>query len=76
MVQGGWNKMNHDWIYLDAIKCVLRTRQNMWHWLCENHPQIALEYEASIENDTLLADRQVYNQHRESINNKGGKHHE
>ncbi len=26
--------------------------------------------------DTLIAERKVYNQGRESINNKGGKHHE
>jgi hypothetical protein len=41
--------MNHDWIYLDAIKCVLDTQKSMWVWLCKNHPQIALEYESYVK---------------------------
>ena len=39
---------NPDQIYLEAIRCVLGTRANLWHWLCENHSEIAIEYEVFV----------------------------
>ena len=43
--------MNHDWIYLDAVKCVVDIQNKLWHWLCKNHPQIALEYKSYVEEE-------------------------
>ena len=41
--------MNPDWVYLEAIKCAMATSKSLWMWLCENHPQIALEYEEDVK---------------------------
>ena len=38
----------HEWIYLEAIKSSMATTKSLWKWLCENHPEVALEYEVFV----------------------------
>ena len=52
--------------YLDAIKCLVQGQTDMWHWLCENHPEIAIEY----EKHTLTADNNINIVEQELVNNK------
>lgn len=40
---------DRDFALLQAVKTSLKTSLELWHWLCEEHPQIALEYQAIIE---------------------------
>ncbi len=34
---------------IEGLIVTLKVTNAMWHWLCENYPQIALEYEKSLE---------------------------
>ena len=36
---------------LSALKIVIKNGNKIWHWLCEKHPQIALEYQAIVERE-------------------------
>ena len=34
---------------LSALKIVLKNGNHIWHWLCKEHPEVALEYQAIVE---------------------------
>ena len=34
-----------------ALKIVIKNGNKVWHWLCKEHPQVALEYQAIIERE-------------------------
>ena len=34
---------------LTALKIVIKNGNKLWHWLCEEHPEVALEYQAIVE---------------------------
>ena len=53
-------------VHHDAIISITQTHNNMWHWLCENHPEIAIEY----EKHTLTANNNINIVEGELVNNK------
>ena len=36
---------------LTALKIVIKNGNHIWHWLCKEHPQVALEYQALVERE-------------------------
>ena len=40
-----------DFQVLTALKIVIKNSNKVWHWLCEEHPQVALEYQAIVERE-------------------------
>ena len=40
-----------DFQVLTALKIVIKNGNKVWHWLCEEHPQVALEYQAIVERE-------------------------
>ena len=40
-----------NYMVVTAFKTVIENSNKVWHWLCEEHPQVALEYQALVEEE-------------------------
>jgi len=34
-----------NWIWREHLRMMIESMNKQWHWLCENHPMVAREYQ-------------------------------